>query len=105
MFRASKKQKQLDIFASIPGMLKGSSYDQFTDNFETLKETFGDKKLDVVIDDAFHSDESIINTFNELQPYLAEKFVYFGIGRASHKRCRRKRYNRQGQGWYRRPGV
>lgn len=32
MFRASKKQKQLDIFASIPGMLKGSSYDQFTDN-------------------------------------------------------------------------
>ena len=32
MFRASKKQKQLDIFTSIPGMLKGSSYDQFTDN-------------------------------------------------------------------------
>jgi hypothetical protein len=53
-------------------------YDQFADNSETLKETFGDKKkLDVVIDDAFHSDEAIINTFNELQPYLAEKFVYF----------------------------
>ena len=33
--------------------------------------------MDVVIDDAFHSDESIINTFDELQPYLAEKFVYF----------------------------
>jgi hypothetical protein len=52
-------------------------YDQFADNSETLKKTFGDRKLDVVIDDAFHSDESIINTFDELQPYLAEKFVYF----------------------------
>jgi hypothetical protein len=52
-------------------------YDQFADNSEAMKKTFGDKKLDVVIDDAFHSDESIINTFDELQPFLSEKFVYF----------------------------
>jgi hypothetical protein len=31
-------------------------YDQFADNSETLKKTFGDNKLDVVVDDAFHSD-------------------------------------------------
>jgi hypothetical protein len=29
MYRPSNKQKQLDLFASIPGMLKGSAYDQF----------------------------------------------------------------------------
>lgn len=52
-------------------------YDQFLDNHIALKETFKEIKIDVVIDDAFHSDESIINTFNELQPYLNKNFVYF----------------------------
>ena len=52
-------------------------YDQFADNSKTLEETFGSQKLDVVIDDAYHSDESIINTFDELQKYLSESFVYF----------------------------
>ena len=52
-------------------------FDQFADNKKVLKETFGNQKLDVVIDDAYHSDESIINTFNELQPYLGNEFVYF----------------------------
>lgn len=33
--------------------------------------------MDVVIDYAHHSDESIINTFNELQPYLNENLIYF----------------------------
>jgi hypothetical protein len=53
------------------------TFDQFSDNSALLSETFGNKKLDVIIDDAFHSDESIINTFNELLPYLAERFIYF----------------------------
>ena len=52
-------------------------FDQFADNSQTLRETFGTHKLDVVIDDAYHSDETIINTFNELQPYLNESFIYF----------------------------
>lgn len=52
-------------------------FDQFADNSETLKVTFGVDKIDVVIDDGYHSDESIINTFNELQPYLNANFVYF----------------------------
>lgn len=52
-------------------------FDQFANNSKTLEETFGSHKLDVVIDDAYHSDETIINTFNELQQYLNETFVYF----------------------------
>lgn len=52
-------------------------FDQFADNSKTLEETFGTQKIDVIIDDAYHSDESIINTFSELQPYLNESFVYF----------------------------
>ena len=52
-------------------------YDQFTDNSKTLEDTFGTQKLDIVIDDAYHSDESILNTFNELQPFLNESIVYF----------------------------
>lgn len=52
-------------------------FDQFADNSDTLKITFGLEKIDVVIDDAYHSDESIINSFNELQPYLNKEFIYF----------------------------
>lgn len=52
-------------------------YDQFADNSEMLNEIFCEVKIDVVIDDAYHSDQSIINTFNELQPYLSSSFIYF----------------------------
>lgn len=52
-------------------------FDQFADNSLTLKEIFGKEKIDVIIDDAHHSDKSIINTFNELQPYLNDEFIYF----------------------------
>jgi hypothetical protein len=72
------KSNLIELGAFKDGMPITMFYDQFADNSETLKKNFGDKKkLDVVIDDAFHSDETIINTFDELQPYLAEKFVYF----------------------------
>jgi hypothetical protein len=71
------KSNLIELDAFKDGLPITKFYDQFAYNSETLKETFGDKKLDVVVDDAFHSDESIINTFDELQPYLAEKFVYF----------------------------
>jgi hypothetical protein len=71
------KSNLIELGAFKDGLPITMFYDQFADNSETLKITFGDKNLDVVVDDAFHSDESIINTFDELQPYLAEKFVYF----------------------------
>jgi hypothetical protein len=73
----NNKINLIDLGAFKDGLPITKFYDQFADNSETLKRTFGNKKLDLVIDDAFHSDESIINTFDELQPYLAEKFVYF----------------------------
>jgi hypothetical protein len=71
------KSNLVELGAFKDGLPMTLFYDQFADNSETLKKTFGDKKLDVVVDDAFHSDESIINTFDELQPYLADIFVYF----------------------------
>jgi hypothetical protein len=71
------KNNLIELGAFKDGLPITKFYDQFADNSETLKKTFGDKKLDVVVDDAFHSNESIINTFDELQPYLTEKFVYF----------------------------
>jgi hypothetical protein len=52
-------------------------FDQFADNSKIPRETFGDKKLDVIIVDAFHSDEIIIITFNEMQSYLSDNFIYF----------------------------
>jgi hypothetical protein len=71
------KNDLIRLGAFIDGLPVIKRYDQFADNSKTLSITFADKKLDVVIDDAFHSDESIINTFNELQPYLKDSFVYF----------------------------
>jgi hypothetical protein len=52
-------------------------FDQFGDNSKLLRETFGKEKIDVVIDDGYHSDESILNSFGELRPYLSENFIYF----------------------------
>lgn len=69
--------KYIELGAFQNGFPTPKFFDQFVDNSETLIETFEKKELDVVIDDAYHSDESIINTFNELQPYLNEEFIYF----------------------------
>ena len=52
-------------------------YNQLTNNQQWLVENFNDIKFDVIIDDALHKDEAIINTFNELQPYLSDNFTYF----------------------------
>jgi hypothetical protein len=52
-------------------------YDQFANNYRQLKQEFNELKLDVIIDDAFHSDKTAISTFKELMPYFAEEFVYF----------------------------
>jgi hypothetical protein len=35
------------------------------------------RKVDIVIDDGFHSHETIFNTLNALNEFLAGKFVYF----------------------------
>lgn len=51
-------------------------YDQFKDNSNWLKENFSKISFDIIIDDAYHSDESIINSFEELIPYFSEEFIY-----------------------------
>jgi hypothetical protein len=52
-------------------------FDQFVDNTELLSSIFSSQKIDIFIDDGFHSDESIINTFHSVHPYLSSRFVYF----------------------------
>ena len=69
-------------------------YDQFEDNKERLKYIFGNSKIDIVIDDAYHSDKSIINTFNEFQPYLSNNFIYFIEDNSTAWRKLQKKYPR-----------
>jgi hypothetical protein len=58
----SNKENLIELGAFKDGLPTIKFFDQFADNSDTLLETFGrDKRLDVVIDDAFHSDESIIS--------------------------------------------
>ena len=52
-------------------------FDQFADNRALLGTILGDTKIDVVIDDGFHSDEAILTTLKSILPYLARSFVYF----------------------------
>jgi hypothetical protein len=52
-------------------------YDQFLDNERYIGEILGSDKIDVCIDDGFHSVESILTTMKSVYPHLAERFVYF----------------------------
>ena len=52
-------------------------YDQFIDNTKYLEACLKDRKIDICIDDGFHSDESILTTMKCVVPFLAKKFVYF----------------------------
>ncbi len=42
-----------------------------------MADAIGEKRLDIVIDDGCHSNESIEITFQAVAPYLAPEFVYF----------------------------
>lgn len=52
-------------------------FDQFSPDTTHLSQLLGCQKLNIIIDDGFHSDETILNTLRALKPYLAESFVYF----------------------------
>jgi hypothetical protein len=71
------KNKLLELGAFQKTLPTLKFFDQFADNSDSLKDNFQLKSLDVVIDDAYHSDESIIHTFIELQEYLNDNFIYF----------------------------
>jgi len=52
-------------------------YDQLMENSEYIGKILKDEKINICIDDGFHSSESIINTLKSVFPYLADNFVYF----------------------------
>jgi len=52
-------------------------FDQFVDNRELLLKCLAGDAIDICIDDGFHSNESVIQTFESMLPCLSDKFVYF----------------------------
>ncbi len=55
-------------------------YDQFEDidkNRALLSEILQGRKIKVMIDDALHSDETILSTLQSVKSFLADDFVYF----------------------------
>lgn len=52
-------------------------FDQFEDNIGYLGTILKGDRIDICIDDGFHSNESILNTMKSVMPYLAEEALYF----------------------------
>lgn len=52
-------------------------FDQFEENRDYLGEILKSDKINICIDDGFHSVETIMNTMHSVMPYLADEFVYF----------------------------
>jgi hypothetical protein len=52
-------------------------FDQFLDKEARMKEILGSRRIDIFIDDGYHSVETIANTFRAALPFLAGRFVYF----------------------------
>ena len=52
-------------------------FDQFADNIELVLAILKSNRIDIAIDDGFHSDETILKTIESLRPFLAEDFTYF----------------------------
>lgn len=52
-------------------------YDQFVDESEKVRRLLGGERIDIYIDDGFHSDQSILQSFASVQPFLAKRCVCF----------------------------
>ncbi len=52
-------------------------FDQLEYNRANFQRILDGAKIDVFIDDGFHSDEAILRTLESAQPHLADAFVYF----------------------------
>ena len=52
-------------------------FDQFIDGEDEIRKLLNHRKIDVIIDDGFHSDETILNTFHAIKPFLSDNFTYF----------------------------
>ena len=51
-------------------------YDQFVYSSDYLEEILDGDKIDMVMDDGHHSDESILTTLESVKPHLSREFVY-----------------------------
>jgi hypothetical protein len=52
-------------------------FDQFLDGDLRMEQILGDRSIDIFVDDGYHSNETILNTFRAAKPLLSEEFVYF----------------------------
>ena len=52
-------------------------FDQFLDNTELMGKILNGRKIDIMIDDGYHSNETIIKTAQSMKIYFANSFVYF----------------------------
>lgn len=52
-------------------------FDQLSSDQGRLGALLAGDKIDVCIDDGFHTDESILATLSQALPHLADEFVYF----------------------------
>lgn len=52
-------------------------FDQFKPNESKLRNILGQRKFHIIIDDGFHSDETILNTFGYLKQFFSNDFIYF----------------------------
>tara|TARA_B110000967_G_C18769794_1_gene502439 strand:- start:245 stop:1021 length:777 start_codon:yes stop_codon:yes gene_type:complete len=52
-------------------------FDQFKDGEDEIRKLLNHREIDVIIDDGFHSDETILNTFHAIKPFLSDNFTYF----------------------------
>lgn len=59
---------------SMPNLLV---FDQFSPKTVELENILESQKLEIIIDDGYHSDTTILNTLYALKPYLSDEFVYF----------------------------
>lgn len=59
------------------GVLELHEFDQFADNTNYIKDILKNKKIDIMIDDGFHSEFTILNTIDCVKPCLNNSFVYF----------------------------
>ncbi len=53
------------------------TFDQFLDGKERMDAILSGRKVDIFIDDGFHSDETILNTAHAIKPFLNDEFVCF----------------------------
>lgn len=59
------------------GNLELYEFDQFADNTDLIKQIVNNRTINIAIDDGYHSDYTILNTYDNLEPHLSKDFCYF----------------------------